>query len=91
MCIGQQENNPASFPRHVESDDGRGSCPHKLALRDPPHGENLNIEPVLQSAGVDDGEQSVNEEEANSTRHSSGTEEYFFSGDSCKCHSKGRT
>ena len=36
-------------------------------LSDPLHGENLNVEPVLQSAGVKDGETSVNKEEATST------------------------
>ena len=34
---------------------------------DPPHGENLNVEPVLQSAGVKDGETSTNQEEATCT------------------------
>ena len=32
-----------------------------------PHGESLNVEPVLQSAGVKDSETSVNQEEANCT------------------------
>lgn len=51
-CIGQQEINPASISTYVESYDDRGS-------RDPSHGENLN--PVLQSADVHDGEISVNQ------------------------------
>ena len=53
--------------RHVESDNDGGSSSHELTLIDPPHGENLNIEPVLQSIGVKDGETSVNQEEAIST------------------------
>ena len=67
ICVGQQENNPITISRHVESDHDRGSRPHEPTLRDPPHGENLNVEPVLQSAGVKDGETSVNQEEATST------------------------
>ena len=60
------ENNPAS-PRHIESDDARCSCPNEPTLRDPSHGENLNVELVLQSAGVNDGETSVDREEATCT------------------------
>ena len=56
-----------TISRHVESDNDGGSSPHEPNLRDPPHGENINIEPVLQSAGVEDGETSVNQEEATST------------------------
>ena len=52
---------------YVESENDGGSSPHEPTLRDPPHGENVNIEPVLQSAGVKDGETSVNKEEATST------------------------
>ena len=51
-CIGQKENNPASIPRYIESDDNRGHCLHGPNLRDSPHGENLHVEPALQSAGV---------------------------------------
>ena len=66
-CIGQQENNPGTISRHVESDNDWGSSPHEPTLRDPTHSENLNIESVLQSAGVKDGENTVNKEEATST------------------------
>ena len=59
-CIGQQD--PVTISRHVESDNDGGSSPHEPTLRDPPHGENLKIEPVLQSAGVKYGETSVNQE-----------------------------
>ena len=52
--------------QHVESDNDGGSSPHEPTLRDPHHGENLNVEPVMQSAGVKDGETSVNQEEATS-------------------------
>ena len=66
-CTQQQGNNPVTISRHVESDNDGGSSPHEPTLRDPPHGENLDIEPVLQSTGVKDGETSVNQEEAIST------------------------
>ena len=58
-CIEQQENNPVTISRHVESINDGGSSPHEPTLRDPPHGEDLNVEPVLQSAGVKDGETSA--------------------------------
>ena len=64
-CIGQQD--PVTISRHVESDNDGGSSPHEPTLRDPPHGENLKIEPVLQSAGVKYGETPANQEEATST------------------------
>ena len=66
-CIGQQEYNPVTNSRHVESDNDGGSSPHEPTVRDPPHGENLNVEPVLQSTGVKDGEKSANQEEATCT------------------------
>ena len=67
-CIGQQEYNPVTISRHVESDNDGGSSPHEpTLLRDPPHGENLNTAPVLQSARDKHCETSVNEEEATST------------------------
>ena len=59
--------NPITIFRHVQSGNDGGSSPHGPTLRDPPHGENLNVEPVLQSAGVKDGETSVNQEEVTST------------------------
>ena len=49
-----------TISRHVESENVGGSSPHEPTLRDPPHGENLNVEPVLQSTGVKDGETPVN-------------------------------
>ena len=60
-------NNPVTISRHVESDNDGGCSPHEPTLRDPPHDENLNVEPVLQSTGVKDGETSVNQKEATST------------------------
>ena len=41
------ENYPVTMSRHVESDNGGSSSPHEPTLSDPPHGKNLNIEPVL--------------------------------------------
>ena len=59
--IGQQENNPVTISRHVER-----YSPHEPTIKDHPHGENLNIEPVLQNAGVKDGKTFDNQEEATS-------------------------
>lgn len=59
-CIGQNGNNLTSIFRHFESDNYRGSNPHELTSRYPLHGENLNGEPVLQSA-------SANQKEATCT------------------------
>ena len=66
-CIRQQENIPVTVSRHVESDNDGGSSPQEPTLRDSPHGDNLNVDLVLQSAGVKDGETSFNQEEATST------------------------
>ena len=66
-CIGQQENNLVTISRHVESDNDGGSSPHEATLKDPPHGENLNVEPVVQSAGVKDVEPPFNQEKATCT------------------------
>ena len=52
---------------YVENDNDEGYSTHEPTLRDPPHGENLNVEPVLQSTGVKEGETSVNQEEATCT------------------------
>lgn len=48
-CIGQQENNLTSISRHAESYDGKGSIPHDPTVRDLPHGDNINVEPVLKT------------------------------------------
>ena len=66
-CIERQEYNPVTTSRHVESDNDGSSSPHEPILRDLPHGENLNIEPMMQSADVKDGETSINQEEATCT------------------------
>ena len=66
-CIIHQENNTASIPRHVERDDDRSSCLIDPTLRDQSHGDNPNVEPVLQSTGINDGETSVKQEEVAST------------------------
>lgn len=47
-CIGQDENSPASIPRHVKSGDGRGSCPDDQTLiSNLPYGDNLKVKPVI--------------------------------------------
>ena len=44
-----------------------GFQPPRANSQRSPYGENIKVEPVLQSAGVNDGEKSVNQEEATCT------------------------
>lgn len=60
--IRQKEHDPVSISRHVRSDDDRSSCPHEPTLRHPSQDENLNVEPVLQSADINYGETFVNKD-----------------------------
>ena len=60
-CIGQQENKPVTISRHVESDNDGCFSHHEPTIRDPPHGRESQHRTGAESAGVRDGETSVNQ------------------------------
>ena len=63
----RQQELQGLAPTANEDDDDGVFGPHQPTLRDPPHGENINVELVLQVTDVTNGEKSANEEEATST------------------------